>query len=73
MIALDCLPELRSAMKVMASVERQMTIKGFSCFSSGGHFVQQNKTIIEILVGHSSNISMKLFLKWAIGLQEDVV
>lgn len=48
-----------------------MPIKGISCFSSGGHFVPQNKTILKILVeGHSRNISVKLFLKWAIGLQE---
>ena len=40
-MALDPSPELRLVMKVMASVEREMPIKAFSCFSSGGHFVQQ--------------------------------
>ena len=61
-MALDRSPELRLAMKVIASVEKVMTIKGFSCFSSGGHFVQWNKTIVATLVeGHSRNISLKLF------------
>ena len=33
----------------------------FSIFSSGGHFVQQSKTILAILVeGHLSSIPMKL-------------
>ena len=51
-----------------------MTIKVFSCFSFGGYFVQRNKTIIEIFIeGHSKHISMKLFLKWVIELQEDLV
>ena len=74
MMALDRSPELRLAMKMMASVEWELPIKVFLliCFSSDGQFVQRNKTILEILVGHSRNISMKLFLKWAIGLQEDV-
>ena len=35
-------------------------VKKFSIFSSGGHFVQQSETILEILVeGHTRNISMK--------------
>ena len=39
-----------------------MSFKGFSIFSSGGHFVQQSGTILEILVkGHERNISVKLF------------
>ena len=34
----------------------------FSIFSSGGHFVQQSKAILAILVeGHPRNISVKLF------------
>ena len=62
MMALDRSPELRLAIKVMPSVEQELTIKGFSCFSSSGHFVQWSKTILAILVeGHSRNISMKLF------------
>ena len=61
-MALDRSPELRLAMKVIASVELVMTIKGFSCFSSSGQFVQWNKTIVATLVeGHSRNISLKLF------------
>ena len=61
-MALDRSPELRLAMKVMASVEYEMPIKGFSCFSSGRHSVQWSKTISAISVeSHSKNISMKLF------------
>ena len=41
---------------------RRMSFKGFSIFSSGGHFVQRSGTIIAILVeGHPRNISVKLF------------
>ena len=37
-------------------------LKAFSIFSSGGYFVQWNKTILAILVGgHPRNISVKLF------------
>ena len=62
MMALDRSPELRLTMKVMVSVEKEVPIKGFSCFSSGGHFVQWSKTILAIFVeGHSRNISIKLF------------
>ena len=51
-----------------------MTIKGFSCFSSGGHFVQWNKTIVATLVeGHSRNISLKLFRNWDNGLRVDII
>ena len=61
MMALDRSPELKLAMEVMASVEYEMPIKGFSCFSSGSHFVQWSKTILAIFVeSHSRNISMKL-------------
>ena len=61
-MVLDRSPELRLAMKVMPSVEKELLIKSFSCFSSGGHFVQWIKTILAILVeGHSRNISQKLF------------
>ena len=60
-MALDRSPELRLAMKVMASVKSEMPNKGFSCFSFGSHFVQWSKPILTILVtGHSRNISMKL-------------
>ena len=52
-MALDRSPELRLVMKVMA---------GFSCFSSGGHFIQWSKTILAILVEvHSRDFSMKSF------------
>ena len=39
-----------------------MSFKGVSIFSSGGHFVEGNGTIFQILVeGHPRNISLKLF------------
>ena len=39
-----------------------MLFKGFSIFSSGGHFVQQSRTSLAILVeGQPRNISVKLF------------
>ena len=42
-----------------------MPIKGFSFFSSSGHFVQWNKTILEILVeGYLMNISVKSVGYW---------
>ena len=61
-MALKRSPELRLAMKVIASMEKEMLFKGCSCFSSGRHFVQWSKTILAILVeSYSRNISMKLF------------
>ena len=51
-----------------------MSFKGFSIFSSDGHFVQRSGTILAILVeGHPRYISVKLFLNQPIGLGEDVV
>ena len=39
-----------------------MSFKGFSIFSSGGHFVQRSGSILAILIeGHPRNISVKLF------------
>ena len=74
-MALDRSSELRLAMKVMPSVELEMPVKVFfSCFSSGGHFVQWSKTIFAIVVeDHSRNISMLLFLNWSIGLGGDII
>ena len=41
---------------------QEIAFKGFSIFSSGGHFVQWSRTFFAILVkGHSRNISVKLF------------
>ena len=41
---------------------RRCRLKTFSILSSGGHFVQRNRTILAILVkGHPRNISEKLF------------
>ena len=49
-----------------------MLFKGFTIFSSGGHFVQQSRTIFAILVkGYQRNISVKLFCNRALVL--DVV
>ena len=50
-----------------------MSLKGFSIFSSGGHFVQLSGTIFAILVeGHSRDIPVKLFQNLLTGLGEDV-
>ena len=41
---------------------RSCRLKGFSIYSSDGHFVQRSGTILAILVeGHPRNISVKLF------------
>ena len=41
-----------------------MSFKGFSIFSFGGHFVQQSRKILAILVeGHPRNISVKNIFK----------
>ena len=41
--------------------KRRCHLKGFSIFSSDGHFVQRGGTILAILVeGHPMNISTKL-------------
>ena len=46
-----------------------MSLKGFSIFSSGGHFVQRSRTILAILVeGNPRYISMELFLNRVIGI-----
>ena len=51
-----------SAIKVNASMEREMLIKGFSIFSSCCHFDEGMGAIYAILVeGHQRNISVKLF------------
>ena len=43
-------------------VQKEMSFKGFSFFSSGSHFVQRSVKFLAILVGdHSRNISVKLF------------
>ena len=47
---------------------------GFSIFSSGGHFVQQSRTILASLEKlHRGIIRMKLFCNRPIGLEENVV
>ena len=41
---------------------RRCRFTSFSIFSSGGHFVQQSRTILAILVkNHPRNIPVKLF------------
>ena len=41
-------------------------LKGFSTFTSGGHFVQPSGTILAYLVeGRPRNIFVKLFENWS--------
>ena len=50
-----------------------MSLKGFSILRSGGHFVQQRRTIFAILVeGQSRIIPVKLFQNPLTGLGEDI-
>ena len=53
---------------------KDMSFKGFSISSTGGHFVQWRGTILAIYVqSHPSNISVNFFFcNWAIGLGGDV-
>ena len=51
-----------------------MSLKGFSIFSSRGHFVQPNINILAYLVeGHRRNISTKLYENWSFGLGADII
>ena len=51
----------------------EMSLKGSSVLSSGGHFVQLSGTIFAILVeGRSRNIPVKLFQNPFTGLGKDV-
>ena len=53
-----------SAMKVMASMEREMLIKGFSIFRSCGHFDEGMGAIYAILVeGHPKKHFCEIILK----------
>ena len=55
---------LRNYFEIRRLAYEDMSFKGFSIFSSGGHFVQWGGTILAILVeGHPRDISVKLFLK----------
>ena len=46
----------------LADWPKRCRLKGFSIFSSDGHFVQRSGTILAILVeGHPRNTSVKLF------------
>ena len=55
-------------------LRKKCCLKGFSIFSSDGHFVQRSGTILAILVeGRQRNIHVKLFRNRPIGLGEDVV
>ena len=62
-MALDRSTELRLAMKVMASMEWEMLIKGFFYFYLWQpFFAERNEAILAISVeGHPRNISVKLF------------
>ena len=51
-----------------------MSFKGFSIFSSDGHFVQRSGTILAILVKElQGNICVKLFWNWSSSLGGDVL
>ena len=51
-----------------------MSFKGFSIFSSDGHFVQRSATILAILVKElQGNICVKLFWNWSSSLGGDVL
>ena len=48
--------------KIHLLVQEKKSFKGFSIFSSDGHFVQRSRTILAILVkGLQGNICVKLF------------
>ena len=53
---------------------RRCHLKIFLFFSSGGHFIQQIRTVCAILVleGIVRNISLKLFCIWTRGSGDDV-
>ena len=51
-----------------------MSFKGFSIFSSDGHFIQRSETILAILVKElQGNICVKLFWNWSSSLGGDVL
>ena len=57
-----------------ALVKEEKSFKGFSIFSSGGHFVQRSRTVSAILVdSHLRNIPVKLFQNLSIDIAEEVV
>ena len=48
--------------KIHPLVKAEKSFKGFSIFSSGGHFVQWSGMVLVILVeGYPRNIPVKLF------------
>ena len=51
-----------SKYRLLKILPRVLSVKDFSIFSSGSHFVQPSGTILAILVtSHKKNISVKLF------------
>ena len=57
-----------------ARVKEEKSFKVFSVFSSGGHLVQQSRTVWAILVdSHIRNIPVKLFQNLSTHLAEKVV
>ena len=51
-----------------------MSIKCFSIFKSGGHFVQQSGTNLAVLVeGDPRNIPVEFFFKFGQLVNEDVI
>ena len=51
-----------------------MSLKGFSIFSSGGHFAQQSKTLLAYLVeGHPRDISVFSYGRHLVYLSKTVL
>ena len=57
-----------------ALVKEEKSFKGFSIVSSGGHHVQQGRTVWAILVdSHLRNIPVKLFQNLSTNLAKEVI
>ena len=53
---------LYNYLKIHLLVQEKKSFKSFSIFKSGGHLVQQSRTVSAILVeGHPRNLPVKLF------------
>ena len=59
--------------KIHALVKEEKSLKGFSIYSPGGHFVKQSRTVSAILVdSHLRKIPVKLFQNLSTNLAEVV-
>ena len=60
--------------KINIFFQEKKSFKGFSIFSSGGHFVQRSGTVCAILVdSHLRNLPVKLFHDRCTGYGKEVV